>query len=59
MHDEICSHCWPLHLATELTQPFSKGLIAVVKEMKRHLTVHEAKVIKWLIVQRLFVLLEL
>lgn len=58
-HNEIGGHGRSSNLAAELTQPIGKHVIAVVKEMERRLTMHEAEVIQWLIVQGLAALLEL
>ncbi len=58
-HNEIGGHRRSSNFAAELTQPIGKHVIAVFKEMERRLTMHETKVIKWLIVQRLAALLEL
>ena len=49
-HNEIGGHCRSSNFAAELTQPIGKHMIAVFKEMERRLTMHEAEVIKWLIV---------
>ncbi len=59
MHNEIGGHCRSSNFAAELTQPIGKHVIAIFKEMERRLAVHEAEVIKWLIVQGLAALLEL
>ncbi len=57
-YNEIGGHGRSSNFASEITQPIGKHVIAVFKEMERRLTVHEAEVVTWLIVQGLAALLE-